>query len=71
MDVDDALALLDGDIDEAVLEAGAALAVLDEDQAAEELMFVHQLVQEYFAARQLARDPNPRIASDTRESADE
>ncbi len=61
IDYDDALAVLDCDADEAVVEAGEALAVLDEDQAAEELMYIHQLVQEYFAARQLAIAPDPEL----------
>jgi formylglycine-generating enzyme required for sulfatase activity len=61
IDVDDALGLLDDDHGETLLAAGEALAVLDEDQAAEELMYVHQLVQEYFAARQLAREPDPEL----------
>jgi len=61
IDYDDALDLLDTDEDEAIVAAGAALAVLDEEEAAGELMFVHQLVQEYFAARELARAPNPDL----------
>ena len=50
IDTDGALDLLDDPDDEAILAAGAALAVLDEDQAAEELMYIHQLVPEHFAA---------------------
>ncbi len=61
IDYDDALAVLDCGADEAVVQAGEALAVLDEDQAAEELMYIHQLVQEYFAARQLAIAPDPEL----------
>ena len=61
IDVDDALEMLDSNEDEALLAAGEALAVLDEDQAADELMYIHQLVQEYFAARQLAREPDPEL----------
>ena len=59
VDIDDALDMLDNPHDETILAAGASLAVLDEDEAAEELMYVHQLVQEYFAARQLASEPDP------------
>jgi len=59
--VDDALELLDTKSDEAILAAGEALAVLDEDEAAGELMYIHQLVQEYFAARQLAIAPDPEL----------
>jgi len=61
VDYDDALELLDSDMDEAIVKAGAALAVLDEDEAAGELMYIHQLVQEYFAARELAEKPNPEL----------
>ena len=58
IDVDDALELLDSESDESILAAGAALSVLDEDEAAGELMYIHQLVQEYFAARELAGRPD-------------
>ncbi len=61
IDVDDALDLLDSEADEAILAAGEALAVLDEDESTGDLMFIHQLVQEYFAARLLAREPNPDL----------
>jgi len=57
--LDHALDLLDGAAGEAIVAAGAALAVLDEDDAAGELMYIHQLVQEYFAARELSRHPDP------------
>ena len=60
---DHALDLLDSDADEAIVAAGAALAVLDEDQAAGDLMYIHQLVQEYFAARTLAKAPDPELVS--------
>ena len=53
---DEALDLLDDEQDEEIVRAGVALSVLDEDPAADEVMYVHQLVQEYFAGRQLARD---------------
>jgi len=39
----------------AVVDAGLALGLLDEDPATDALCFSHQRVQEYFAARQLAR----------------
>ena len=70
IDVDDALDLLAHEADEAILEAGQALAVLDEDQAAEELMYVHQLVQEYFAARALTRKPDPELVRTAWRAAD-
>lgn len=53
--------MLDSDVDREILAAGEALAILDEDEAASELMYVHQLVQEYFAARVLARRPEPDL----------
>ncbi len=61
IDYDAALDLLDTSADETILAAGEALAVLDEDEAAGELMYIHQLVQEYFAARQLAVAPDPEL----------
>ena len=61
VDYDDALEMLDSDLDEQIAAAGTALAVLDEDEAAGELMYVHQLVQEFFAARKLAREPDSAL----------
>ncbi|MGE0103815.1 MAG: SUMF1/EgtB/PvdO family nonheme iron enzyme [Blastocatellales bacterium] len=44
------------------LKAGKALNVLDEDlQQQLEISFFHQLLQEYFAARRLAKEPNPDL----------
>ncbi|ACY15848.1 SUMF1/EgtB/PvdO family nonheme iron enzyme [Haliangium ochraceum] len=68
VDFDDALEMLmesvaaDEDAAEALIRAGEALALLDEDPASDEVLFVHQLVQEYFAARALARRPQPALA---------
>ncbi len=46
-----------------ILEAGLALNVLDKDLIRREVLFSHQLVQEYFAARWLAHAPAPeRVA---------
>ena len=59
LDLDDAMDLLDSETDEDVVKAGLAIAVLDEDPAADELLYRHQLLQEYFAARVLAREPKP------------
>jgi len=61
IDLDDALDLIDDTAGEVIVAAGTALAVLDEDDAAGELMYFHQLVQEYFAARMLAAAPNPEL----------
>ena len=47
----------DGEQAEAVLAAGAALGLLDEDELGEGLFFAHQRFQEYFAARTMARAP--------------
>jgi formylglycine-generating enzyme required for sulfatase activity len=54
----DALAILDGSDGAAVLQVGGDLGLVDEDRAADEVMFQHQLVQEYFAARRMALEPN-------------
>jgi formylglycine-generating enzyme required for sulfatase activity len=61
VDYDDALGLLADDQAEAIVAAGTALGVLDEDEVAAQLMFVHQLVQEYFAGRQLAAQADPEL----------
>ncbi|MEM9155684.1 MAG: SUMF1/EgtB/PvdO family nonheme iron enzyme, partial [Cyanobacteria bacterium P01_F01_bin.33] len=61
---DDALDIVeDADAEEEVLKAGVALSVLDEDTASDELLFYHQLVQEYFAARYLAECPEPDLVA--------
>ncbi|MCB9176046.1 MAG: SUMF1/EgtB/PvdO family nonheme iron enzyme [Caldilineae bacterium] len=66
---DDALDLLAHPRDADILRAGAALALLDEDLERDELRFFHQLLQEYFAARRLARAPEPeRVAKPWRAS---
>ena len=59
---DEALRLIGGERAEAVLRAGMALGILDEDVATEEVLFRHQLLQEYFAARYVARRPRLRLA---------
>ncbi|MBK9315395.1 MAG: SUMF1/EgtB/PvdO family nonheme iron enzyme [Acidobacteria bacterium] len=42
-------------------QSGVALNVLDEDVTQYEISFFHQLLQEYFAARRLAKEPNPSL----------
>lgn len=42
-----------------LVQAGRDLSILDEDLARDEVKFFHQLLQEYFAARRLARNPEP------------
>jgi formylglycine-generating enzyme required for sulfatase activity len=44
---------------EDLLRAGVQLNVLDKDLATQEIFFYHQLLQEYFAARVLAIEPDP------------
>ena len=46
---------------EDILKAGVALNVLDEDRRKEEILFFHQLLQEFFAARRMAREPQPEL----------
>ena len=46
---------------EQILDAGLALHVLTLDEKQKDVLFFHQLLQEYFAARQLAARPNPRL----------
>jgi len=54
-----ALAHLDHARAEELLKAGTDIAVLDEDRRTDQVRFFHQLLQEYFAARQLAAHPAP------------
>jgi formylglycine-generating enzyme required for sulfatase activity len=41
------------------LNAACHLSILEYEQKKEEVQFIHQLIQEYFAARCLATEPNP------------
>jgi len=59
IDLDDALDILDHPRDEDILKAGEAIGVLDEDLDTDEVLYRHQLMQEYFAARLLAEQPEP------------
>ena len=58
---DEALQMLDHPDAEDILKAGGELGVLDEDRGRDEVLYVHQLLQEYFAARLLARQPQPAL----------
>lgn len=58
LDYDAVLDVLDDERDEDIVRAGLALSVLDEDTANEEILYVHQLVQDYFAAQRLAQLPD-------------
>ncbi len=60
---DAALDLLDDAQDEDILRAGTALTVLDDDKDRDEVGFYHQLLQEYFAGRVLARAPRPELVA--------
>ena len=57
---DEALDLLGQGLGEDIVRAGVALSVLDEDAAGDEVLFFHQLIQEYFAGRRLAAAPEPQ-----------
>jgi len=58
---DETLAILAHSHAEDILKGGEALGVLEEDRGRDEVLFVHQLLQEYFAARQLARAPQAEL----------
>ena len=60
---DAALDILDHARDEDILKAGESLGVLEEDLGRDEVLYVHQLLQEYFAARRLAGAPEPPLVS--------
>lgn len=73
----DALALLDCTAAEAIVRAGSDLGVLDADWAVDDVMFQHQLLQEYFAGRKMAAESTvellrqPWRAAQIRPSVDE
>ncbi len=51
---DEAIRLLAHEDAEDILRAGVALSILDEDRCRDEVLYRHQLLQEYFAARVLS-----------------
>ncbi len=61
VDYDDACDLIDHERDGDILKAGVSLNVLDEDITQYEITFFHQLLQEFFAARELSKNPNPDL----------
>src|SRR5262249_4903677 len=61
IDYDDACELIAHAQAENILEAGIALNALDKDVAQYEIAFFHQLLQEYFAARRLTKEPKPEL----------
>lgn len=79
LDYEAALDVLDDERDADIVKAGLALSVLDEDTVSDEILYIHQLVQEYFAAQRLAAQPDavadlvrtPWRADDVRPSLDE
>ena len=58
---DEALAILNHACAADILKAGEALGVLEQDPGRDEVLYVHQLLQEYFAARSLARQPQAAL----------
>jgi formylglycine-generating enzyme required for sulfatase activity len=61
IDIDEAMEIVDHEPARDIIDAGLALGVLDEDLGREELLYVHQLLQEYFAAHRLAAAPEPGL----------
>jgi formylglycine-generating enzyme required for sulfatase activity len=61
IDYDDACDLISHAQAEDILKAGTALNALDKDLTQYEIAFFHQLLQEYFAARRLAKEPKPEL----------
>jgi formylglycine-generating enzyme required for sulfatase activity len=53
--------LLDTEDAEKIIRAGEALGVLVEDVDTDDVLFFHQLIQEYFAARALSAKPSPDL----------
>ncbi|MCC7020693.1 MAG: SUMF1/EgtB/PvdO family nonheme iron enzyme [Ardenticatenales bacterium] len=60
---DEAVSLLDHPRADEIIGCGVAIGVLDEDPVTEEILFRHQLLQEYFAARMLAASPRPGLVA--------
>ena len=61
VDFNEALDFLADERGEDIVRAGVDLNVLDEDPGSDEVMFFHQLLQEYFSARKLADSPDPTL----------
>ncbi len=61
IDYDEALDLLDQDRGEDIINAAVSIDVLIHDLEGDEITYVHQLMQEFFAARQLAHLPDPSL----------
>ena len=54
---DEACEKLDSQHGRVILQAGCDLSILDDDIMHDEVKYFHQLLQEYFAARRLVREP--------------
>ena len=61
IEYEDALELLNHERAGDILTAGEALGILEEDLGRDEVLYVHQLMQEYFAARRLAKEPDAEL----------
>ena len=61
IDYDQALAYLDDPLGEKILEAGVAMGILEPDLAQDQVFYIHQLLQEYFAAQHFAAAPEPEL----------
>jgi formylglycine-generating enzyme required for sulfatase activity len=59
----EALEMLAHERAEDILKAGEALGVLEEDLGRDEVLYVHQLLQEYFAARRFAAAPKTELVT--------
>ena len=62
IDYDQALGLLDHSLSEQILEAGVAMSVLEQDLGQDQVFYIHQLLQEYFAGQHFAEAPEPELA---------
>ena len=62
IDYDQALAILDYPLSEKILEGGVSMSVLEQDLAQDQVFYIHQLLQEYFAAQYFAEAPEPELA---------
>ena len=62
IDYDQALAMLEDPLSEEILVAGVAMNVLEQDLAQDQVFYIHQLLQEYFAAHHFAAAPEPDLA---------
>ena len=61
IEYDEALALLAHGRAGDLIKASAAIGVLEHDLDRDEILYFHQLLQEYFAARELAKSPQPQL----------